>query len=172
MLDKKSKRGDSIFMDKNQFIKALFELEYPALIRKAYALTTDKELAQDLVQDTFVLAFSHWETLAHHPSPGGWLTLTLFNLVRNEQRKLCRHNTVSLDEIKDFLASPPTASSQEILPKQLSDDDKQILIWRYELQLSYTEIARRLGTSENACRMRISRALKKCKYYLSKDDYK
>lgn len=157
-----------VIMDRRAALELLFKKEYPALIQKAYRLTADRELSQDLVQDTFVLAFAHWEELVHHPAPGGWLTLTLFNLVRNERRKLARHQCLCLDDVQYCLPADERASLEEILPSRLSNEDKRILLWYYEQQLSYTEIALRLGVSENACRMRVSRALKKCRQFLGK----
>lgn len=153
-------------MDRWKFIEKCFEEFYPRLIQKAYRLTTDRELSQDLVQDTFVLAFDNWKKLAKHHAPEGWLTLTLFNLVRNERRKLARRNCICLDDVHQCIATHETSPVEELLPAQLSEEDRSLLIWHYEQQLSYTEIARRLGVSENACRMRVSRALKKCRWLL------
>lgn len=155
-------------MDRQSFIENCFETFYPILIQRAYRWTADRELSQDLVQDTFVLAFAHWKELAQHPAPEGWLTLTLFNLVRNERRKLARHQCLCLDDVQYCLPADERASLEEILPSRLSNEDKRILLWYYEQQLSYTEIALRLGVSENACRMRVSRALKKCRKFLEK----
>ena len=74
-------------MDRNAFITSIFQREYPVLTRLAYRLTGDKDLAEDLCQDTFLLAILHYDELVDHPSPGGWLTLTLLNLVRNARQK-------------------------------------------------------------------------------------
>lgn len=153
-------------VEKRRFIQTLFETYYPRLIQRAYRLTTDRELAQDLVQDTFVLAFAHEEELARHPAPEGWLTLTLFNLVRNERRKLARQNCISLEEVHPCCVQE-TTPVEELLPSQLPQEERSLLIWHYEQQLSYTEMARRLGVSEHACRMRMSRALKKCRKLLA-----
>ena len=154
-------------MDRNLFVSKLFKDEYPALIRKAYRLTGSKELAEDLCQDTFFLAIAHFEELVSHPSPGGWLTLTLFNLVRNERRRSRCHSEIPLDEVNLLQANESPPSLDDLLPLQLPADDKNILFWRFEQQLGYREIAIRLGISESACRMRVFRLLKKCKKILS-----
>ena len=82
-------------LDRNPFISALFEYEYPTLIRLAYRLTGSRELARDLLQDTFLLAMVHYEELVVHLSPGGWLNLTLHNLARNERRRGKRYPQTS-----------------------------------------------------------------------------
>lgn len=53
------------------------------------------------------------------------------------------------------------------LPKQLSKEDREILILRFEQRLSYAEIGDRLGISEGACRSRLHRALQRCKRFLN-----
>lgn len=154
-------------MDRNAFITSIFQREYPVLTRLAYRLTGDKDLAEDLCQDTFFLAILHYDELVDHPSPGGWLTLTLLNLVRNARQKAeNRFVRISVDEVMDRLSASEPVSIEELLPMQLSKGDRQILIWRFEFQLDYQDIAERLGISEGAARARLFRALKRCKWLL------
>lgn len=159
-------------MNRNQFISTLFKEEYPTLIRKAYRLTGSEELAKDLLQDTFVLAIAHYEELVNHPSPGGWLTLTLYNLVRNERRRAKYRDEVPLDTITNLLESQNPMTLSDLLPIQMKEKDKEILVWRYEQQLDYRTIAARLGISEGACRMRVNRLLKVCREILEGDTEK
>lgn len=156
-------------MDRNTFIAALFRQEYPMLIRLSYRFTGSRELAEDLCQDTFLLATLHYEELLHHPSPGGWLTLTLLNLARNERRKTeNRLAQIPVDAVAHLQKSnEKTSSIESLLPVQLSDDDRKILAWRFELQMDYQNIANTLGITEGAARMRVSRALKRCKTLLN-----
>ena len=55
---------------------------------------------------------------------------------------------------------------EELLPVRLSTQDRQALLWRMEDQLSYTEMARRLGISETGCRSRVARAVARCRLLL------
>lgn len=158
-------------MDRNTFISALFQQEYPTLIRLSFRLTGSRELAEDLCQDVFFLATLRYEELLHHPSPGGWLTLTLFNLARNERRKLRnRLIQVSLDEVANQLISGDQAASIELLlPVRLSSDEREILVWKFEHRMDDRAIANALGITEGAAKMRVSRALKRCRELL--DDH-
>lgn len=155
-------------MDWDAFITALFHREYPILIRLSYRLTGSREFAEDLCQDTFFLATLHYEELLHHPSPGGWLTLTLLNLARNERRKTeNRPAQVPVDEVAHLLKiDEQTSSIEGLLPVQLSDDDRRLLVWKFEYQMDYQDIANTLGITEGAARMRVLRALKRCKALL------
>ena len=69
-----------------------------------------------------------------------------------------------MEYINDHPAPELPVSLDEILPLHIPAEDRQVLIWRYEQQLSYRDIAMRLGISESASRMRVHRILKKHKF--------
>ena len=99
------------------------------------------------------------------------MTLTLFNLARNERRKLRnRLIQVSLDEVANQLISGDQAASIELLlPVRLSSDEREILVWKFEHRMDDRAIANALGITEGAAKMRVSRALKRCRELL--DDH-
>lgn len=150
-------------LDRDSLISQLFEQQYKRLTRIAYRLTGSMELAEDLVQDTFLLAFIRYKDLVNHPCISGWLSTALKNLIWNENRRLENHPEIPLEYISDHPAPEPPASLDEILPLCAPAEDRQILAWRYEQQLSYRDIAMRLGISEGTCRMRVHRLVKKYK---------
>ena len=49
----------------------------------------------------------------------------------------------------------------ETLPRQLSPQDREVLLWRFEQGLDYDEIANLLGISEVGGRSRVSRAVRR-----------
>ena len=49
-----------------------------------------------------------------------------------------------------------------ILPEQLQGREREILIWRFEQNMSYNEMANRLGVSADLCRKWVSQAIIKC----------
>ena len=149
-------------MNRDSFIAALFVKERPRLLKLAYRLTGNEQVADDMVQEAFYLALLHYDTLAVHPCPGGWLTVTLRNLILNERRRLS-HSECSLDELGPQLAAEQSPPLEELLPRKLPPADRQLLIWRFEEQLDHREIADRLGISEGACRTRVCRAVDKCR---------
>lgn len=149
----------------NSFIESLYLREYASLLKTAYRLTQDKILAENVVHETFVLAILHQKDLVSHPKPGAWLCQSLHNLIQNEQRAASREN-IPLDEIVDVPAEKPPLSLTELLPSELTPEERDLLIWHFEQQMSYKEMAERLNISEAACRKRISRALASCKRLL------
>src|SRR5699024_10583543 len=103
------------------------------------------------------------EELSRHPNPGGWLVVTLNNLVKNERRRMSHQIEISLEDVSQFPAQEPGMPFQESLPSGLSSEEQQFLSWKFELELDHREMARRLGISPMACRARRSRLLKPCR---------
>ena len=90
----------------------------------------------------------------------------LQNFVMNERRRIKRHPEASLDSLLYMTGENLSNSLEEMLPKQLSQSDREILMWRFEQNMDYDEIAERLGISEVGCRSRVSRAVKRCRELL------
>lgn len=145
------------------FLTQLYRREYPVLYRVAYRLTGSRDDAQDMIQKTFLLAISQQEELKRHPNPGGWLVVTLNNLVKNERRRMAHQVEIPLEDVSRFPAQEPDMPFRESLPDGLSTEEQQLLSWKFELELDHREMARRLGISPMACRARLSRLLKKCR---------
>lgn len=149
----------------NDFIEPLYCTEYDRLFKTAYCIVHRQELAQDLVHEVFLLAIFHHQELMRHPNPGAWLMVTLRNLLMNTQRSPA-YREVPLDEAVDIPQKAADCPIEELLPVQLDAEEREILVWRFERQMGYQEMAQRLHISEDACRQRLSRAVKKCRKYL------
>ena len=86
-----------------ELFTTLYDQEYERLLKSAYRMTGDRELAHDVVHETFLLAIFRQNELIVHPKPAAWLFLTLRNILSNELR-LCVHKEISLEEIADIPA--------------------------------------------------------------------
>lgn len=154
--------------DQDKLISSLYQTQYDKLYKVGYRMTGDEELTQDLVQDTFLLAIFRMDTFANHPNQEAWLMRTLINLIKNERRRLSAQDGL-LDD-PDAIAAPLAAEGLDaLLPSQLPKKDRDILIWRYEQELEYRDMADRLGISESGCRSRVARAAKRCGALLAKE---
>lgn len=121
------------------------------------------ENAQDIVQEAFMLALTCWDEVSSHPLPEGWLALAVKNLVRNELRRFSNHEELPLDFFAEQAAPRNEYPLSHLLSNKLSEEDRQLLIWRFEKQMDYRQMADRLGISETACRSRVSRAVQRCR---------
>ena len=101
-----------------------------------------------------MLAILHEAELRTHPKPDKWLMVTLrsdFELLA-PKRIIFR---LPLDDFFSLEAEPIRDPLETVLPKELTEAERQILIWRFEEQLDYVEMSERLGVTQNACRLRL-----------------
>ncbi len=147
--------------ERSKLFDELYIRNYDRLVHIGYRLLGSREQAEELTQETFLLALVRIGDLAAHPCPEGWLTVTLINLIKNERRRYA-FQEVPLNDM-DLPPWEDREPLDHLLPVDIPKEDRQLLIWRYEEQLSCEEIADRLGISHTACRSRISRALARCR---------
>ncbi len=146
-----------------KFIMRLYDDNRDSLLRAARVCVKNEEDAEDLVHEVFVRAINSYGKLVEHKNPEAWLSTTLKNCIRNYRRLHANRRNISLEEYGDLAAPELAEPLSRILPKQLSADDREILIWRIEQRLSYREIGKRLGISEEAARVKMSRIIGKCR---------
>lgn len=154
----------------DEWITIFYDKEHKRLFRVAYRLTGNQEVTKELVQETFLWAFLRGNEFMAHPKPEAWLTKTLTNLVKNENRRLSSLE-VSLETQYSTPAPETNQGILEILPAKLPKEDREILIWRFEQRLGYREIADLLGISESGSRSRVFRAVEKCRKLLENENY-
>ncbi len=143
----------------NQWFIELYREHSARLFKQAYYILRDRYLAEDLVEETFLILLYKQKDLLTHPNIGGWLSQTLKHLILDET-KSARHR-LEIPLIHDTAAFAEDTYHEPLensLPKGLSPKEREILILLFEEQLSYEDIARRLGISILNCRTRAFRA--------------
>ena len=157
--------------EQNEWFDRLYRENASRLYKQAFYVLHDSYLAEDLVNEAFLILLYKQRDLANHPNLGGWLNLTLKNLIYDEL-KSARHR-MELPIVSDKAAVSEDIYHQplgELLPKELSDKEREILILLFEEQLSYDEIAQRLGISVLNCRTRAFRAKAHYKKLVSNEE--
>lgn len=131
-------------------------------------LKGDSAAASDITQRVFADLAAKAHQLESHTALAGWLhTSTRFEVnhhLRSEQRRREREKRIQvMNQILDSAASvPPWEEIRPLLDQcisQLDAADREALLWRFFERLSHADISRRLGSTENAARMRVDRAL-------------
>lgn len=143
----------------NQWFTKLYREHSARLFKQAFYVLRNRHLAEDLVEETFLILLYKQNTLVDHPNIGGWLSQTLKHLIMDEI-KSARHRLEMPLIYDDSAATEDTYQEplKDLLPKGLSPKEQEILILLYEKQLSYEEIAQHLGISVLNCRTRAFRA--------------
>lgn len=95
----------------------------------------------------------------NYRSPGGYLFVTLRNLMGDALRQRRRRKTLSYGEVPDSGKDDVYFTSlRDILPSALDEKDRENLIAYYEEEAGYEELAERLDISVERCRVRVFRA--------------
>lgn len=134
------------------------------MVQAAYRRIGDWHLAEDLVQETFLTACWKANQICSHSNPTAWLYKTLNNLIMRELHR-SYHKDVALDEWNEARESM-NLPMHLYLPTGLSEQDKELILLRIDKKLSFDEIAEYYGITNDACRQRLSRAIRKCRSLL------
>ena len=142
-------------------LRDLFEAEYEAVMRYAVRRTTQRADAEDVVAETFVVA---WRRLDDMPAPDErlyWLygiaRRVLANHHRGAQRRArlyARARSSSSSEVHAGSDLPDVVTAM----RRLRTDDQEILRLTAWEGLSHAEIGGALGITANAAGIRLHRA--------------
>ena len=152
-----------------EMIGQLMRQYAPLMVQLTFRRTGDPQLAEELVQETFLTACKKADIICSHEKPLAWLYQTLQYLTMKEINKACHSREQSSEDLQDLGAADDPPAFHEILPRNLTTEERRILILRFEHRLSHREIAEALGISEAACRKQVSRALQKCRISIKRE---
>ena len=139
----------------------------PQIIRYLYRLTGDLELAKDLTQDTFVQAFESIPKT--NPSSQLQLKPWLFRIATNKAIQYYRRKKIipfiHFGHNQDIDTSNNNDPAEEIIKRlavqevlcRIAVQQRTCLVLHFVEGFKYREIARTLGISEDAVRMRVMR---------------
>jgi RNA polymerase sigma-70 factor, ECF subfamily len=144
------------------------------LQRYAYSLVSDKDDAFDLVQETYLKAFSYREKLADYSNLKVWVTTIMRNIFINNYRRRNKNREIINDEIsvmKDLDQGFETTESyyteNEINKAlaQLNDELKEPFL-KYVNGYKYLEIADVMNINIGTVKSRIFTARQMLMHYL------
>lgn len=129
------------------------------LMRYGYAVSGDLTEAQDLVQEAYTRAWRHWQELAAHPNPEGWIRLVVARLATDRWRRLGRWRAALLRSGPAAPAAPPNEDTVLVVAalRRLPLAHRQALALHYLLDLPVTEIANETGASVGTVKSWLSR---------------
>ncbi len=137
------------------------------LFRIARYRLQDEQLAQDIVQEVFLLLLERKKELKRHPNQKGWLIKAMDYRILHALEKQGRE--LPLLEVYPSPDGDHSQSLDALLPTQLSPEETQLLKLFYEEHLSYQELSEVLGIPPATCGTRLHRARLKCKRYLTQE---
>ncbi|MCH5223086.1 MAG: RNA polymerase sigma factor [Muribaculaceae bacterium] len=147
------------------------------LLSFAYQLTTDKEQARDLLQDTTLKALDNEEKYVDNVNFKGWIFTIMRNIFINNYRQTVRKATV-IDQTEDLyhlnisqdsgLTSPEGSYAVKEINQALDSftDDYRIPFNMYVAGYKYNEIADKMGLPLGTVKSRIFFARKRLREQL------
>ena len=144
-----------------------FELIRPRLFRVAYSWSRNRELAEDLTQETLIRGLKHIKQLQDPEKFDSWLFSILHNCWRDHFRKLV--NTEDIDDMADSLpADGRTPEGEHTLSQlvlqvraavaSLPVGQRQVVTLVDLEEFSYMDVARILDIPVGTVMSRLSRA--------------
>ena len=144
---------------------------YERVYNSIYIRILNRENAEDIVQDTFIKAMRAYDKYDPEiSSVSTWLNRIAVNTLTDHLRKK-KNTTVDIDECTELgehdkeleaLFDDSAKKAYRILVK-LKGTERELLMMRYKMELSYKEMAERLGANEKAVAKRVERLLLKCR---------
>jgi len=128
----------------------------------AYALRrASREVAEDVVADTFLVAWRRLDRVPHEPLP--WLYAVARRTLANHRRSAARRESLTQRLQLEFRAIPPSPVDGGLLNalRSLRAGDREVLMLVAWEGLTPTEAAQAFDCSPVACRIRLHRARKR-----------
>ena len=144
-----------------KFIETLYIKNASLLFNYANIILSNDSLAEEAVQETFVIACIKQHALENSPNPEGWIMNTLKNVCRNIQKNRNYYLSRILSLNESVLGTTDLESDdlwETNVQGFISKEDfmilKKIILDGY----SYKDLAKELGISIEACKKRAQRA--------------
>ncbi len=153
-----------------ELVDSYLDLVYSAAVR---LVDGDAHRAQDVTQTVFIDLARMARTLSRNVMLGGWLhrhtCFVATNTLRSERRRQSRERqAVEMNALHD----DPEINSAQIAPlldevvNKLDDADRTAILLRFFEQRDFRSVGEILGSTEDAARMRVTRALEKLRSLL------
>jgi len=139
--------------------------------RKCIGFSKDHETAQDMVQDIFMKVFFQLPKFKGKSRFSTWLYTITYNFCVEYYRRTSKHHFVDIqnqpdeiDESADEMALLQVRSDKlKVAMRQISPEDRAILMMKYQDQTPIKEMMETLEISESAVKMRLARARQRAK---------
>ena len=146
----------------------VYDRYWKPLYRTALRILNDEQAAEDIIQDTFVRLWEHWDTMSHI-NIKGWLFTTSYRLVLKSLKQLKSAEVLDGSDLSPEWAPEADSSIQlQQLQKQvdecvdeLPEKCRKVYTMSRNEQLSIKRIAVELGISPKTVEGHMTSALKR-----------
>lgn len=150
-----------------------FERQYVKLLRYCYMKVKNKEMAEDIVQETYL---KFWENKSYKDigKEEAYLYTIARNLCMDEFRRPVSENVEDHQEIQDVTSESDSQITDRIAIEdaldRLDGELREIVVLRYINDLSVNDVARIMGMSRFSVRRRVNEGLSILKKYMQEGE--
>lgn len=133
---------------------------YPTLVIEIYAYVGNLAEAQEIVQDAFVRAWTHWRRIGSYDSPRAWVAKTAYRLAISRWRR-ARTAAVNLLHLTPSRAADPDPTLSIALTEALSrlpHAQRRAVILHHLVGYSVQEVAALESAPASTVKSRLIRA--------------
>jgi len=156
------------------WFKILYDRYAGKIFGKALTMLGDEKLAEDATQEIFTKIFLNLNKFSGKSRFSTWVYSVTYNFCIDYIRKNKKNQKLFASEIEN----PPDIESEEVKDDELlsmevsrlkkvltamNDDDRSILLMKYQDEMSIKDIASIIQKNESAVKMRLKRAKEKAK---------
>jgi RNA polymerase sigma-70 factor (ECF subfamily) len=155
---------------KSECFNELCRRYYPTLVAVADSILLDYHLAEDAAQEALAAACRGLKTLKKPESFGAWVASICRNVAKDMLRRFPRQRDVT-DANANYESDCVDDEQGKILSEalqQLPHNLREVIFLRFYNEMSYGQMAKVLGATQQSIDGRIRRAKKKIAAYLKK----
>lgn len=143
-------------------LERIYERHRNAMFTYCLYVSGDRQLSEDITQETFMRLIEQKQKLQIENSLKGWLFICTRNLLFNRLKQ----QQVRSDRVKDIAEAIGGVNVEmklfvESVLGRLTENERELVILREQQRFTIAEIAGVLGISEEAVRVRLFRARKR-----------
>jgi len=154
----------------NKEFEKFYRMHYELVAKYVFRQISDKDAAEDIVQDIFCLAYEKWKEVLPHPYPEGWLLQVAKYKMMEFWRKLEKREVLSLEEeelepsVND--ENYGMAEIEAVAEANLKMEEWNLMKSYYLEDKNVKLLAEQAGVEDSCLRMRIFRVTKKLRTIL------
>lgn len=153
------------------FYDCLVKKHYDSVLGYIQCRMADKDRARDVTQETFLAAWTRVSELYEHPNIRAWLLRTAQYKMKHLFQDDKNENAAISSAIEGYTGESIHEQDTTDLLESLNDQDSAVLLMHYEEGMSIAEIAKALGSTQDAAKMRLSRARRKLTHFAKKKNF-
>lgn len=163
MIKSKEKKWGEGVWKADPWFDEIYRKNANRLFKVANYILRNRAVAEELVQDTFMVLLVHREKVERYEHPEAFLIDVLRKRIGSELQRAVYRMEEPLNAKHEAISAADgfEESFEEALPDWLNEQDRQFLILRVEQGLCLREVALQMGCTEHACQARMYRLREK-----------